>query len=231
MLGVPNDWYRWDELRRPGNHKLVQLTAVVPVVGYLILLNKELARYYALYFDADSLVISYRLYCLYFGFTFLGVASILFNFLCPKLVKEYGSAAAFVAAEERISDRARIRRMMDALIGERFKEQFPNARYTLEQVRAVGGAVDWAAPIPFARGTPDFHNEAAYLQQLKRDHDDMAAQIVDSPGLVMTHYFVPLKDENRAGRFAVFVMYVLGFAVLAIPTIEVFVRVLRGLVG
>ena len=86
MSRIPNEWYRWDELRRLGNHKLVQLTVVVPIVGYLILLNKQLAAYYALYFDANATDISYRLYCLYFGFTFLGIASLLFNLLCPKLV-------------------------------------------------------------------------------------------------------------------------------------------------
>src|SRR5688572_14707224 len=113
---IPNDWYRWDALRKLGNHRLVQLTIVVPIVGYMILLNKDLAGYYTLFFDDERVGVSYRLYCLYFGFTVLGVASLIFNLLCPKLVKEYGSAAAFVASEAHITSPDRLKDMVSALV-------------------------------------------------------------------------------------------------------------------
>jgi hypothetical protein len=78
------------------------------------------------------------------------------------------------------------------------------------------------ARIPHRGATPTT-TEAGY--------DENGGQITGSPGLVMTRYFVPLKDENRAGRFVVFLLYVLGFAVLGVPTAEVFVRVLLSLTG
>jgi hypothetical protein len=197
MLGIPNDWYRWDALRKLGNQRLVQLTVLVPIVGYLILLNKKMAGYYALYFDAEPAGISYRLYCLYFGFSVLGVASLVFSWFCPRLVKEYGSAAAFVAAEERITSPRRLSEMLEALLA---------SRRSLPQVPMTDPKeAEWKT-----------HDYEEYLHEL--------AEV--NPQLLMTEFFVPLKDTMPRARFTVFALYGIGFAILAVPTVEVFVRVL-----
>jgi hypothetical protein len=52
-------------------------------------------------------------------------------------------------------------------------------------------------------------------------------QADDSPQHVTTQYFVPLKDALPRARICVVVLYVLGLAMLAVPTIEVFARVAR----
>src|SRR5262245_23714640 len=104
----------WDKLRTLGNARLVKLTVLVPLIGYMILFNDQLLRYLELsspYFhDAFiggevagtgglSLSLAYRLYLFYFGFTFLALGALLYEFRCPWQVKRHGTAAEFVRVE------------------------------------------------------------------------------------------------------------------------------------
>ena len=58
--------WRWDELRALGTSKLVQLTFLIPVLGYFILFGEMFNEYLELTFDSE---ISYwRVYFLYLGF-------------------------------------------------------------------------------------------------------------------------------------------------------------------
>jgi hypothetical protein len=47
----------------------------------------------------------------------------------------------------------------------------------------------------------------------------------------MTVFFVPQKDTLPRVRLLVFVFYVIGFAILSIPTAEVFWKVSRSFLG
>ncbi len=99
---------KWDGLRRIGQSKLMNLTILVPLLGYLILFNEQLIEYFELSKEVfpnidDGSKLSNetksRLFYFYFGFSFLGVASLFYQLFCPSLLKEHGSAGDYVNEE------------------------------------------------------------------------------------------------------------------------------------
>lgn len=98
---LKKDWALWHHLRGVGNSGLVRLTVLTPVLGYLILLNETVSNYLQLHprlalFSSDVPV---RLLFLYYGTVVLAVASLTYIFRCPQIVKRYGSASEYCAAE------------------------------------------------------------------------------------------------------------------------------------
>ena len=96
---------RWESLARTGSSKLVSLTVLVPVFGYLIIFNQQvvslfdLSPYYipsinenwAWLIDGKD-----RLYCFYFGLFSIGLGSILYQLFCPPIVKEFKSSFEYM---------------------------------------------------------------------------------------------------------------------------------------
>jgi hypothetical protein len=108
---------KWTSLAALGNAKAVQLTALIPVIGYMIIFNRALLEYMELglqYLNADETVkqgsgvpldrfTAVNLYFLYFGLCALGVGSLLFRLSCPEIFKKYNDAASFVLTEQAIT--------------------------------------------------------------------------------------------------------------------------------
>jgi hypothetical protein len=78
---------------------LVRTSAIVPIIGYFILLNEKLLQYGTLWAGLSD--ISWRLLCLYFGLSLVGLAAIIYNFRRHNLIKSYGTAVEYALAEER----------------------------------------------------------------------------------------------------------------------------------
>jgi hypothetical protein len=102
----------WDRLRIIGNSRLIKLTIIMPLVGYIIIFNNHVVSALQLatdYFSSDiehSLLgningefLASRLRLLYFGLFLLGVGSSLFTLLCPQKVKQYVDAVALAQRE------------------------------------------------------------------------------------------------------------------------------------
>ncbi len=91
------------DLREIGNLWVVKATILLPVIGYLILFNAEIIRYLKLSSEitgtTNDATISWRLLAVYFGLLAIAVASVLYSWRCPILVKRYGRAADYVTAE------------------------------------------------------------------------------------------------------------------------------------
>ncbi|WP_414474313.1 hypothetical protein [Microvirga sp. M2] len=103
----------WSELRSIGNSRIVQLAGIIPVVGYMILFNEtllELIKSSPFYVPSSIDLIesphasfldklnSLRLYALYFGFFIIGIASLVYQWKCPSLVKKYADVDDFIIA-------------------------------------------------------------------------------------------------------------------------------------
>jgi hypothetical protein len=259
---------RWDALRNVGNARLVKLTIVVPILGYMILFNEKLTDYYALsvqFLPAQSILLvlfspgedakeavsaSYRLYCFYFGFTLLGCASLLFLWRCPRLVRLYGSAAAFVAREERTVLPGRLYRMVNAIQQRRLQTTFPHLGYSLDEVRRFSlshkaivlseGPDSYGGIAPKdtkAVPTEDLQklNAAKEIIAIGGVSDEiftgLAVRGTAGPNIphIMTEWFVPLKDTEPYVRLIASILYALGFVILAIPTLDTFLLVLTTL--
>lgn len=93
----------WDRLRIIGNSKLIKLTTIMPLVGYLIVFNQHVVT--ALHLDnsifaniTNEFLIS-KLKLLYFGLFFTGMGSALFIIFCPAKIKQYSDAVELANRE------------------------------------------------------------------------------------------------------------------------------------
>ncbi len=95
----------WDKLRLIGNSKLIKLTTIMPLVGYLIMFNQHVIS--ALHLDnsifgnVNSEFLISRLRLLYFGLFFTGIGSALFTIFCPPKIKQYADAIELADREIR----------------------------------------------------------------------------------------------------------------------------------
>lgn len=99
-------WPTWARLRGIGNSALVRATIVVPVIGYMIILNAFVADYLKLHGVEwshqssgllDRLWAS-KLYLIYFGLMSVGIGGAIYQWKCPHFVKKHGDWPDYVAA-------------------------------------------------------------------------------------------------------------------------------------
>ena len=98
-------WPTWADLRGIGNSNAVRASIIVPVIGYLIILNSTIADYLKLHgiewvhqpASVWDHLWSLKLYLVYFGLMFLGVGAAIYQWKCPSFVKKYGDWADYVA--------------------------------------------------------------------------------------------------------------------------------------
>jgi hypothetical protein len=88
----------WTSLRLIGNSTLSKLTMMMPIVGYFILFNDRLVDYAKLQFEvcpAGGCLISWRVFCIYFGLCFAAIGALIFTAFCPHIVKRYATSREF----------------------------------------------------------------------------------------------------------------------------------------
>ncbi|PKR87887.1 hypothetical protein CXZ10_17325 [Pleomorphomonas diazotrophica] len=94
---------RWSVLRGLGNSPIAKATIAVPLVGYLLLFNREIVQFLSLHTDfcrPRSCGPSLRLLLLYLGCCSIAIGAALYGLRCPTLIKKYDSAAGFFEAEK-----------------------------------------------------------------------------------------------------------------------------------
>jgi hypothetical protein len=88
---------RWSKLRALGQSNMVRASVLMPVFGYLLLLNENVRQYLTIRFDVVPSM--WRVWLLYYGSFALAIGSILFTFWCPAYIKKYASAFQMADAE------------------------------------------------------------------------------------------------------------------------------------
>ncbi len=197
--------YEWDDLRRVGSSRLVQLTIVVPVVGYFLLLSESLTEYYVLLFEEEPSL--GRLYLLYFGFCTLAVASLLFNWFCPSEIKQHGSAYDFVEKQKPIMHERREEAMVKLILTDYLSSKHPERK--LDDVLDAREETADAETMQIRDGILTVQGQ----QQEQGTHG------------IMRDYFVLLKRRRPRWRFCILCLYVLGFALVAVPSAATFAAV------
>lgn len=109
----------WTLFRSVSNSNAVKLTIFIPLVGYWILFNEKLLPYIELSRTLTNGAavaaqaaahVPLNLLCLYFGLCMIAAGSLLYQLFCPREIKQYPSAADYVAQErEHISRQERWR--------------------------------------------------------------------------------------------------------------------------
>jgi hypothetical protein len=89
---------RWSNIRTIGNSPIVRASILMPVVGYLILLNQNLMtietkyRYFFLHNP-------WRLVFIYYGFLIISVSAIMYALRCPHQIQKYSSPVEYMNSE------------------------------------------------------------------------------------------------------------------------------------
>ena len=232
LLRVIDRQSRWDHLRVIGNSRLVKLTILVPLLGYMVLFNEQLVHYLELaspYFrdvflhgraaDGETWSLAYRLYCFYFGFTALAIGALVYEARCPRLVKAYGSAAEYYRVEGPTTDDHQLQLRAIPYLTRLFRDECRQLGLSVKEV--------WLAESPAGLSFRSEEDE----QKAKKLHNKMLQTIneqasgIDRKAWVMKSYFVPLKSAHPVSRWTAVVFYYLGFAILTVPTIHSFLSV------
>lgn len=110
----------WSTLRQIGNSRLVRLSGLFPFVGYIILLNDNVAEFLNFSTKYVSFHVSTpgaRLYLLFFGLLLTGVGSLIYEIFCPLELKKYARPADYMSAEISIVSEKRAEDMAHFLGG------------------------------------------------------------------------------------------------------------------
>jgi hypothetical protein len=94
---------RWSKLRELGQSNLVRASVLMPVFGYLLLLNERVHDYLIIQDDGNwpfnLLPSMWRVWMLFYGSFILAMGSILFAWCCPVEIKRYVSAFSLADTE------------------------------------------------------------------------------------------------------------------------------------
>lgn len=227
---------KWDELRTFGTSRLVQLTAVVPLIGYFLLLNDSLKPFYQLLFEDEPSV--WRLYSLYFGFCFLGVASLLFSWRCPSEIKQHGAAYEFVDKQKDIMHIEREEEMIAALLRDYVEIKYGETDMLESALLYVDDVIrnayiartnDFSPSINLSGDPPPKPSERSYdmstFANLKYNEISDRGRVG-----VMRDYFVMLKSRSPRWRIYIFWLYIIGFVLVGAPALFTFAAVVWHLV-
>jgi len=102
----------WGNLKIIGQSKLVSMTIIIPLFGYIIFFNEQLIsiievsnsylNQFKIIHTDITLNNSNKLFYIYFGLSFLGIASILYKLVSPSLINEYKSMREYIDKEKMI---------------------------------------------------------------------------------------------------------------------------------
>jgi len=102
----------WPAIAAVGNSTPARLTALAPLIGYLVIYNQIIADFFFLSIadpeprardtTALDLFRELKLTFLYFGLVFFGIGAIIFALYAPKNIKKYKSPEEYVLAMESV---------------------------------------------------------------------------------------------------------------------------------
>jgi hypothetical protein len=96
----------WSTVRGIGNSLPAKASVILPFVGYLILFNKHVVEAIALHcieLPCREQVLFPKLYYLYFGLTFFGVASFLYQLRCDSRIKRFANVEDYILSVKEIT--------------------------------------------------------------------------------------------------------------------------------
>lgn len=199
----------WTGLRGLGNSAAVKATVFIPVIGYLILFNDAMRGAIAdsrLDLGCGSggqlrmLDTEVRLYILYYGMTCLAIGSLLFR-ACPPIVRDNATDAEYVLRIQGLYSDQRIPSFLDEL----------HALYQwLKSHRHYVPA-----------------GETELLAKALMEVKDKSVAEIRSHHLpdLLTSYFSIENHLKPRWRIATALFFCLGFGLLAVPALDMFLRV------
>ena len=125
---------RWAELREFGNSGIVKSSVLMPVFGYMLLLNENVHKFLIVMFDHPWMPPMWRIWMVFYGTFSIAIGSALYSWRAPKNIRRYGSPADMVATEPSFhwpgGNYARLRTLVKNLRG-----NLPNWQRELPQIK------------------------------------------------------------------------------------------------
>ena len=198
----------WSKLRGLVNSNAVKMTIFIPVVGYLLLLDEKLLHLVELSHDMFGkpegrpfAVEHWRLLFVYFGLTAIAMASLIHQLCCPWQIKRFAATEDYIAEFHPHMAGVRFREMCRELSG---LTEYGELEKKYAAMREVAGKI--------ATSPSDLHDK---LESERRNHERN----------VMDLHLRTLDKSRPWARRLSLALYTIGFAVLAIPTANVFAKV------
>ena len=208
----------WSNLKKIGRSKIVSLTIFMPIFGYMIMFNEHLIGFFELssqaFTDSVNAVqgenskepitidTKTRLYYFYFGFSFIGVASLIYQMFCPSMIKEYESGGEYIQEQKPLLTENRLINLSENLEKE--------------------GVID-SAKIKSVRAS----YEIGWQLGEKEGKNKRDAAVID----LLDLHWESENTSDKAARLLVFLFYMFGFFILAIPSYMMFKNVLEAFVS
>ncbi len=225
LADKPSIWH-WDSLRGLGQNKLAQLTVLVPILGYFILFGENYADYFRLSFVAEDRptgsLASWRVYLLYFGFSFLAIASFLFSVYCPKVIKQHENGAKYAALEAPTLSEAEVEELVRDVSGRAFLDE---TGASLDDYMATAKHVEVISSGLAALNIGQIANLKLreQAQALKKIHGRVSELPI--PALLSKHYGYEASSMSSR-RSAIITIYAIGFSLVLVPSVVTFGQVL-----
>ena len=109
----------WSNLRGISNSYAAKATILVPVIGYWIVFNETLVHWLRLatQFGNGSPVgeVPRRLLWLYLGLVLIGIASAVYLWRCPRVIKKYGDAEDYISGDAEATSPSQINEYINEL--------------------------------------------------------------------------------------------------------------------
>jgi hypothetical protein len=196
-------WSKLKALRQP---KLGRAALLIPIFGYLILFNENIAKFLnliPLFGDKPhpEVGVSPRLLLIYFGLCAVSIAVALYSAFCPSQVTHYGNASAFVQGDGPGLKDFALEEVEKGLRESTFRERFQAIRDRYEKNPSGG-----------AKLTPT---------------DAQKAEI--NNGILHLRY-EQLEYSASWARIAARVLYLFGAACLLLPSLQMFWTIFKILV-
>jgi hypothetical protein len=192
----------WSRLRAIGKSPAARLTVLLPLVGYLIIFNKNVADFLQLaaQFAGSGeahLGISAKLMLVYVGTCAIALGQVIYSIFCPAEVKSYGHVTPYVLDATQVTKDFAYEKLEDSLRNSAYRPEYVRIRDRYER-----------------DGSPISEEQKAHVNNG-----------------ILHLYFQFLDNKWRAARWCTAACYGLGFLCLAVPSAGVFYRVMAIIVG
>jgi hypothetical protein len=194
---------KWTRLREIGNSSATKMTILIPLVGYLIIFNQNVVGLLTLSRELVGMPAhqepSTRLLCMYFGLCLIAVGSIVYNVLCPSIVKRYTSAPEFIGNElAHVSTLFTVENISLELLASPYKEDYARIRFDLNS--------------SISKYMPEGIDDIATVQRRK----DL---LFEANKNTLTLYYDFLNLKYPWARATASVLFASGLTLLALPSL------------
>jgi hypothetical protein len=210
-------WFRWSNARAIANSRLPQASAFIPAIGYAMLWSREFSEWIGSKEKlGDGILITSldaRLQLLWWGAIFMTIGWLIYLMFCPKIVRRCGDPEDYILKQ----------------VGMRNFSSLYQARTLAMEHLDTCAPSNWNTEI-FKGITP------GNLQQHCNDLTSRGRGIFEpeqgeTVGMLLNYQYCHADHERLWHRVTAVTLLCLGGLLFLIPSADVFLRVLRKLVG